>query len=76
MGKCDKIKEDAWEFALVLACILRNTSWNLGEKRQPSMLVEMILNVLDNNQLLVSFKIDHKNNVSSRLSEFKKHCFI
>jgi len=60
MGKCDKIKEDAWEFGLVLACILRNTSWNLREKRQPSMLVEMILNVLDNNQLLVSFKIDDK----------------
>jgi hypothetical protein len=60
MGKCDKIKEDAWKFALVLACILRNTSWNLEETRQPSMLLEMIINVLDTNQLLVSLEIDPK----------------
>jgi len=63
MGKCDEIKEDVWEFALVLACILRNTSWNLEEKRKPSMLVEMILNVLDTNQLLVSLEIDHKTTI-------------
>jgi hypothetical protein len=60
MGKCDKIKEDAWKFAIVLTCILRNTSWNLEEERQLSMLVEMILNVLDTNQFLNSLEIDHK----------------
>lgn len=60
MGKCDKIKEDTWEFALVLACILRNRSWNLEEKRQPSMWVEIILNVFVTNQLLVSLEIYHK----------------
>jgi hypothetical protein len=76
MGKCDKIKENAWEFALVLACILKKHIMEFGGEKTTFYSSRNDFQCFGHQSTFGFIGNRSQNNVSSRLSEFRKICFI